>query len=333
MQENKFSVLFSLALAWLALAAFAPQGGEADQFIEFRDTPRPGTQEASSGRYAIQPWAAGEKAIARADFARIHALAPGLLPRGAAGGRIAVYRARLRTYAKGGRQRMMLDRKMFFYPQLSFPVLLHESVHTADSAMRISGSVDFRAIFEPEILKARALLKHQGLTPAMAAALPIGARRRKIERLVRQKTALPSAYAARNLAECLAEVVAFWLNPDYAYTPPEKAQALLRPFVSTAPAANRNEARLYAAETLYQQGKYRQAVKLLSQIIAHDPDFYQAWSARGYAYLKLHRPALAERDLKQARDLVPPLQSGYGFYDSEWKRVHKAVYPQKSTAP
>lgn len=300
----------------------------AEHFIEFRDSAKPGTDEVASGRYAMHPWTENEKAIALAGFRRIHALAPGLLPRGAAGGKIAVYRAKLRTYAKGGFRRMVLDRKMFFHPDRTFTILLHETVHTADSMMKLSGSPAFRAIFEPRILKARTLLRNEGLTPATAAALPIGPKRQRIEQLVRRTTGLPSAYAARNLAECLAEVVSFWLSLGLHYTPPPRAQSLLRPFVRSAPAEPDKDAiLLHAARALYRQGDYDKAIKTLTQIIRHDPTVYQAWSARGYAFLKLRQRILAERDIKQARDRVPKLQSGYAFYDAEWNRIHKATSP------
>jgi hypothetical protein len=300
-------------------------GAEVEGLVTLRDTLRPNSSEAIQETYKTIPWTPKQRAFVLKSLRRINALAPGLLSRGAADGTLSVYRADLRTYAKGGTQLIVVDRKLFIYPDFSSRVLLHEVVHAADSYMKLSGSEGFREIFEPKIKAARALLAKEGLTPASAAAMPIGERRKRIERALRRQTGLPSAYAAHSLAECLAEVTSFWVAPEFSYLPGPDAVRLLSPFVNEAAPPDPVDVHFRQADFLLQNGQSRAAIKALTKVVQADPRFYQAFSTRGYAYLKLGKNKAGLQDLKQARDLVSPLQSSYGFYDREYKRVRKLL--------
>jgi len=300
-------------------------GAEVEDLVTLRDTLRPNSNEAMRETYKTIPWTPKQRAFILKSLRRINALAPGLLPRGAADGTLSVYRADLRTYAKGGTQLIVVDRKLFIYPDFSSRVLLHEVVHSADSYMKLSGSAAFREIFEPKIKLAQALLAKEGLTPARAAAMPIGERRKRIERALRTQTGLPSAYAAHSLAECLAEVVSFWVAPQFSYMPGPDAVRLLSPFVNEAAPPDPVDVLFRQADSLLQNGQTRAAIKTLTKVVQADPSFYQAYSTRGYAYLKLGKNKAGLQDLKQARDLVPPLQSSYGFYEREYKRVRALI--------
>ncbi len=310
-------VLIVFFTFFAGLAHAVPVG----DLVTVRDTPRPGSDEAYRKTYKTLVWTPNERAVIQSQLAKIYRRAPGLLIRGAGEGTISLYRAHINTYAKGGPRLVVLSKDHFTYPDYSIRVLFHEMVHTADAYNRLSGSEAFKAIFVPKIKQARALLAQEGLTPASAAALPLDARRQKIERAVRRQTGLPSAYAARNLAECLAETISFWLTPEYRYTPPASAIDLLTPFISANSVPNPLDADYRQALVLAYAGKSDAAAAKLTQIIARDPQFYQAFSTRGYIHLKAKDFARAVQDLKQARDLISPYQTGYGFYDSEWKRV------------
>lgn len=300
-------------------------GADLQDLVILRDTLRPNSSEASSNTYKTIAWVPKERAFALKSLHRINDLAPGLLPRAASDGTLSVYRANLPTYARGGTQLIVVDRKLFIYPNYSFRVLLHEVVHSADNYMKLSGSKAFREIFEPKIKAARALLAKEGLTPALAAALPIGARRKRVERMVRAQTGLPSAYAARNLAECLSEVISFWVTPEFKYMPSADVVRLLSPFVRQPVPANPVDQHFRQAEARLRQGQVFAAVKMLTGVIRAEPNFYQAYSLRGYAYLKVKKNKAGLHDLKQARDRVSPLQNSYAFYDQEYKRVRKLV--------
>jgi len=268
---------------------------------------------------------ADERAFVLKSLRRINGLAPGLLPRAAADGTLSVYRANLRTYAKGGTRLIVVGKMVFVYPDFSFRVLLHEMVHAADSYDKLSGSAAFRNIFEPKIKAARALLAKEGLTPAAAAALPLGERRKRIERMVRTQTGLPSAYAAYSLTECLAEVASFWVTPEFKYTPSPEMVRLLGPFVRQSVPPDPADQLFREAESRLNHGDFAGAIKKASLVIKAEPAFYQAYSVRSYAYLKLKKNKLALGDLKQARDRVSPLQSSYSFYNREYKRVSKLL--------
>ena len=296
---------------------------EVEDFVEFRDSLKPGSSEASGNSYQTIAWAENERDFVLKSIQRMHSLAPALLPRGASDGTISLYRAKLRNYAKGGPQRLLLDEKVFLYQDYSSRVVLHELVHTADGYSRFSSSDEFRQIFEPKIRRAQALLKQEGLTPATAAALPIGERRKKIELAVKKETGLPSAYASRNLTECLAEVVSSWLFSEYRYSPGPEAIALLTQFVSKTVPPHPADIAYRAGEALFSSGKTREAIEQWSNAIELDSGFYQAYSSRGFAYERLNKLELAVKDLKQSRDLVPPFQFAFEFYDSQWKRVSK----------
>ncbi len=322
------SIVLRVIIAWCALAVFGAsvaQSAGVDDLITFQDVLRPGSDEAYRKTYKTLAWSSDERAIIQKHFQRIYALAPGLLYRGASDHSIALYRVDLPTYAKGGVQLIVIDKKAFLYPNYSTRVILHELVHTADSYGKLSGSEAFRALYEPKILAARNLLRGEGLTPSTAAALPLGERRKYIERLIREKTGLPSAYAARNLSECLAEVMSFWLLPEYKYTPPAQMVEWLTPIVKGPGEVDPLEVQFRKAKALIRSGRIKTAIAQFSRVIRADPGFYQAYSMRGYLYLKINKNKLAVQDLKQAHDLISPYQSDYGFYDSEWRRVANLV--------
>jgi len=304
-------------------------GASVEDLVVFRDSLKPGSAEAHDRPFNTEPWSEKERAFALRALQQIHSLAPALLPRGASDKNISLYRASLPGYAKGGVQRMAFDKKAFIYPDYSSRVILHEVVHTADAYDRMAGSEPFRKIFEPKIEHARALLKREGLTPATAAALPIGKRRQRIERAVRTQTGLPSAYAARDLEECLAEVISFWISPEYNYTPDPQAVPLLTPFVQTTPGPDPVEIRFREAQALQRMGQTRKSIELLDQIIREAPYFHQALSLRGFLFLALNKPALAANDLKRSRELVSPLQRTHAFYDTQWRRAHQLAAQRK----
>jgi tetratricopeptide (TPR) repeat protein len=314
-----------LAVFGMFLIAQPTFGADSEDYAILRDTLKPGSPEAYKGTYKTRAWQPKERIWVQENFRRFHALAPALLPRGAADGTLSVYRANLRTYAKGSMQRIIIDDKVFLYPDYSARVLLHELVHSADSYGRLSGSDGFRKVFEPKIKKARALLQTKGLTPATAAALPIGAARKEIERAIRTQTGLPSAYAAQNLSECLSEVVSFWVMPEYKYTPDPQSVGVLQTFISEPSAPNLADINFRKAEALQRGGKIREAIKALDKTIKTDPNFYQAYSMRGYLYLALKKPRPGLADLKRARDTIPRMQRNYAFYDGEWRRVQKQL--------
>ncbi len=300
-------------------------GAEVEDLVVMRDTPRPNSSEAERGTYKTIPWIPKERAFVLKSLRRIHTLAPGLLPRAAADGTLSVYRSNLRTYAKGGTKLIVIGKMVFVYPDFSFRVVFHEVVHAADNYHKLSNSNAFREIFEPKIKAARALLAKEGLTPSGAAALPLGERRKRIEKMVRVQTGLPSAYAAHSLSECLAEVVSFWLTPEFKYTPSPAVVHLLNPFVNQAAPPDPVDQLFREAERSLRHGDFAGAAKKASQVIKADPTFYQAYSLRGYAYLKLKKNKYALRDLKKAHELVPPLQGSYAFYDKEYKRVRNLI--------
>lgn len=300
-------------------------GGEVEDLVVMRDTLRPNSSEAAMDTYKTIPWVPNERAFILKSLRRIHALAPGLLPRAASDGTLSVYRSNLRTYAKGGTKLIVIGKMVFAYPDFSFRVVFHETVHAADNYHKLSNSNAFRKIFEPKIEAARVLLAKEGLTPARAAALPLGERRKRIEKMVRTQTGLPSAYAAYSLSECLSEVVSFWLTPEFNYTPSPAVVRLLSPFVSQAAPPDPVDQLFRQAERSLRHGDFAGAAKKASQVIKADPTFYQAYSLRGYAYLKLKKNKYALRDLKKAHELVPPLQGSYAFYDKEYKRVRALV--------
>ena len=314
--------LFAIG-AFIILCGNSVYGAEMEDLVVLRDTLRPNSSEAYQNVYKTIPWVPKERAFVLKSLHRINTLAPGLLPRAASDGTLSVYRANVRTYAKGGTKLIVVGKMVFVYPDFSFRVLLHEVVHSADSYMKLSGSEAFREIFEPKIKTARALLAKEGLTPAAAAALPLGERRKRIERMVRTQTGLPSAYAAHSLSECLSEVTSFWLTPEFKYTPDPGVVRLLSPFVKETALPDLTDVSFRQAKTLVQQGQIYAAINKLTEVIRADPTFYQAYSVRGYAYLKLGKNDLALKNLKRARDLVSPLQGSYGFYDREYKRVRK----------
>ncbi|PHR58049.1 MAG: hypothetical protein COA47_11125 [Robiginitomaculum sp.] len=302
---------------------------EVEDLIVLRDTLRPGSQEAYRQTYKTIVWAPEQHRSILEYFHKINKLAPGLLSRGASDGTIAVYLTDLPNYAKGGTQNIAIDEVMFAYPDFSHRVLFHEMVHAGDSYRRVSNSEAFRRIFEPRIRQAIALLKSEGLTPSTAAALPLGERRKQIEDKVRMETGLPSAYASRNLGECLAEVISFWLSPEYSYTPPLGTIELLFSFVEEPALPNLVDVRFRAAEAMLRADEFKKALRQFSRVIRDEPKFYQAYSMRGYLYLNMKKYELALQDLKQARDLVPRLEADYAFYDNEWKRVSQLIAEQE----
>ena len=313
-------VFFAIGI-FVILCGNPVYGAEMEDLVVLRDTLRPHSSEAYQNVYKTIPWVPRERAFVLKSLRRINTLAPGLLPRAASDETLSVYRANVRTYAKGGTRLIVVGKMVFAYPDNSFRVLLHEVAHSADSYMKLSGSGAFREVFEPKIRTARALLAKEGLTPATAAALPIGARRKRIERMVRVKTGLPSAYAAHSLAECLSEVTSFWVTPEFKYTPSPEVVRLLSPFVNERVSPNPAEVHFRQAESFMQKGQISAAINKLTEVIRAEPNFYQAYSLRGYAYLKLKKNNPGLKDLKYARDLVSPLQGSYGFYSREYKRV------------
>lgn len=303
------------------------EGDGVETYVEILDTLRPGSSEAQSQQYPVLEWASADKALVLGQLKKIHRLAPGLLPRGAADGKISVYLAKLRTYAKGGTQLIVLDRRALPVKGVdySYRIVLHELVHTADSYHRLSDSDQFRKAMEPRIIRAREILKAEGLTPVKAAALPLGDRRKTLEQTVRRETGLPGIYACANLAECLAEVTSFWVAPEYRYDPPEEVVPVLREFVMKSVEPDTIEMAFREAENTFRGGDYSKTINQLSPLLDQRPQFYQAASLRGYAYQRLKQLDLAEKDLRQARDSISPYQSGYSFYDSEWRKIRATL--------
>lgn len=301
--------------------------GDVADLVVFRNTLRPGSAEADEAVYQLEPWKAAERDQVLAQLNRINELAPGLLVRGASDGTISVYLAKLRSYAKGGPKRILLDRRGLPVPgrPYSYRILLHELVHTADCYDRLSGSDFFRRIIEPRIEQARKILEDEGLTPVTAASLPLGDRRRKLEQRVRRETGLPGVYASANLTECLAEIVSFWVAPEFRYSPPEELKLQLQEFVAKGVPPEKNDIAFRRAATLFRARKYQQAISELDPVIESQANFYQATSLRGYAHERLNRLKDAERDLRATRDAISPYQHGFSFYDREWQRVKKLI--------
>ncbi|MEX0841549.1 MAG: hypothetical protein WD039_04610, partial [Xanthobacteraceae bacterium] len=226
----------------LVCAARTQERNAASQLFEFRDAFRAGSEEAGKREYTPVPWSASERDLIRTRLGVVSAQAPGLFDRAAGDGPISLYRADLAggSQAKGGYRRLTVGRTALPVPGYDWltRILAHELVHVADPYDRLSAEPEWNAMIEPRITKAREALAKIKLSPVMAAALPIGPRRTEVEALVRTASGLPSAYAAYNSEEALAEVVSFMLDKVAGYTPPpDMAAFLTKRLLSSASAA------------------------------------------------------------------------------------------------
>jgi len=81
-------------------------------------------------------------------------------------------------------------------------------------------------------------------------------------------------------------------------------------------------------------GDYRQAIQIFSASLSYQPDFYNAFIDRAYAYIKLDELALAAQDLAQAVAINPDHAKTYfylGLLKKEEKKNKEAlVYLQKA---
>lgn len=279
------------------LAVAAP-----DAQYEFLDAFRPGSEESVRREYAPVPWSASQRALVSARLESLHQRAPGLLDRAADGGRIGLYRAQLPgiSQAKGAYRRLTFDAKAFPSPGYDWltRIIAHELVHTADPYNRLSSDPEWTTLAEPRITTARDVLAKKGYTTAQAASLPLGPKRDEVETAVQAASGLPSAYAAHDSEEMLAEVVSFMLVSDTGYAPPvDMATFLRKHLLDPAPkigdpagAAYREGLRRAAA------GKYNDAQTSFSEALRADPNFMLAYMERAHARqeMQLNPDALAD---------------------------------------
>lgn len=317
------SVGMLLAPAHFCTAQNAITQRPLTDWVEFRDTLKPGSNEARDQRYKVIPWQDSEKKLLTQHLNYVHTKAPGLLARGAGTQNIRLYRAKLAGYAKGSDHFIVLDGKSFPTRGMNWTrrIIIHELCHTADHYRKISSSETFRKVIEPKLILATQLLKKEGLTPRQAAALPLGERRKKIKNLIRTQTGLPSAYASTNLSECLAEIVSFWVDDLYHYNPPTALLPLLKDFTQKNALPSPAVKAFTTAQNLYRQGKFKDAITQLNAAVKTDPHFYQAIALRGHTYERLGNITLAEQDLRKTIALIPRHEHGYAYYFSEWKRI------------
>jgi len=295
----------------LVCAARTQDRSAASDLFEFRDAFRAGSEEAGKREYAPVPWGASERDLVRERLGIVSAQAPGLLDRAAGDGPISVYRAELPggSQAKGGYRRLTVGRNAFPAPGYDWltRILAHELVHVADPYDRLSAEPEWNALIEPRITKAREALAAVKLSPAMAAALPIGPRRTQVEAQVRKASGLPSAYAAYNSEEALAEVVSFMLDKDAGYAPPPEMAAFLRKRLLSSASGAKDPAGAAYREGLRRaaEGKHGEAIAAFSEVVRLDARFLLAFMERAHSRQELGAKAAAIEDFSQAIALAP----------------------------
>lgn len=309
------------------LSKLPDEAKELEGYVEFWDALKPGTTEASRKDYEVVAWQEDEKRAVVQYLMFLRERAPHLLKRGGLGEEIRVYRAPLKNYAKGGRQYIILDEKAFspLVADWIRRIVIHEIVHTADTFKFLSNSEEFRAVAEPRIKQAVSVLEKENLTPAQAAALPLGQRRDKVENLIKKKTGLPSAYAAENLSECLAEMISFWLDDTYSYKPPAEFLPFLRSLTQESPPVPVAVGKYLEGERLFGSRNFGAALASLTAAIDEDPRFYRAVALRGHTRERLGQNELAVRDMQDAVGLLSKYEQGYSFYLAELKRLQKTL--------
>lgn len=329
----------------LLLGAFAvsaqstPQTGTIPEewrgMIEFRDTYRPNSAEASKSEYVPISWKAGDRELVYKRLAILAKSATGLLQRAATDGPISLYRIENRSFsqAKGGYRRLSLNGSAFPYPGYDWltRIMAHELTHGADPYEQISTDSEWKVLVEPRIMAARALLEKRGLTTLTAAQMPLGSQRTIIESEIRKETGLPSAYAAHAIEETIAEVVSFMLDQNTDYTPPPEIAGFLRKRLLDATSVTKDP-----ASSAYREGlrlsalkDYRGAINAFSAAIQLSPKFALAYLERAIARQKTNANAEAAADFSQAIALVSRYSRHLPFLQSEKQWCDKQVEKQK----
>jgi hypothetical protein len=213
--------------------AFGVQAAESSApLFEFRNTFRPGSEEAQKREYTPITWSAGDRELVSRRLAVLVRGAPGLFARAAAGGPISIYRINLEgvSQAMGAYRRLSINSAAFPRPGYDWltRIMAHELTLAADPNHNISLNPAWKALVEPRIEKARKLLAQQGLTAVGAASMPLGRTRSQIDAQIRSTTGLPSAYAAHQIWETLAEIASFMVDKHSNYTPPPEIASFVR---------------------------------------------------------------------------------------------------------
>lgn len=266
----------------------AAQASGWEDYVEFRDTVKPGTVPeiyVRQGKITIQPWTADEKTEMRGYIQKVYDKAPGLFHIGAAQGPIPFYRVNIGS-SFGGHGSLWLS-------YMNTSVIAHELTHVTDAQHKIVRSAEFRKLVEPRIKELRSVMQKNGFND------PTSAEAAKRTDLI-FAAGLPSYYAAATIQETLAEYVrASVLDPKFKAPPEISAFLNTRLFNGTSQDD--------PSVTLYRQGKiarlkrdYKTAYGLLSRAIEIDENFAEAYVERGLTLKSANQVKLAIDDFTNA---------------------------------
>lgn len=298
-----------LCLLLLTSAANAAAGGEdAAQYYRFADEQPAVGLNAMAGRTA--PWPEDDKARVAQAFAQVHARAPNLLPNATVRGPLKLLRD-MRPGEEIECHAVYIENAVTCGPQILQRPLLphaiaHELIHFVDQRWRpveLSRTPEWRSIAEPKIAALTAQLKAAGIGDVETAIHSPDPRKFELA----YGAGLPSVYAAKNLAEALAEygsylVLPVRVGPNRILPPiPPEAIAIVRAklLAPLPPPADTGRAYNEALDRL-DRNDFEGARAALDRAIAGDRDFEAAYVTRGRVLLRLKQYDAALRDFTEA---------------------------------
>lgn len=293
MMQHVFARAISLPLLAL-LAMFAPAQAESwRDFAIIRDDIKPDSVPgalASQGKMSVQPWAAGDRDKLIGRLETVFAAAPGLFRRGASQGPIPLYRIDQGS-SFGGHGSLWLS-------YINTAVVAHELTHVADAEHKIVRSQQFRALVEPRIKALRAVLKEHGILDMASVE---ASNRSDLYRPL----GLPSAYAASNIQETLAEYMRARVTlPDF--DAPDDIKAFIDGWLAeVATEPDPSVARYRRGKRARLMGEYATAYAELTGAIKHDPAFAEAYIERGRTLAEFKQHNFAVPDFSAAIELMP----------------------------
>lgn len=284
-------VFLCIALGFLGSAA-SVIAAEWEEFVEFRDTVKPGTVPdvfVRQGKITVQPWTSDEKKEMQGYTGKVYALLPELFRIGASQGPIPFYRINMGS-SYGGHGSLWLS----FMNQ---NVIAHELTHVADAEHKIVRSVEFRKLVEPRIKNLRAIMKENGYTD------PTSGEADKRKDLI-YPSGLPSFYATSTIQETLAMYV--WASAmDKKFSMPPDIKAFLDQHIFHAKRSADPSVALYRDGKLARlNGDHKTAYAKLSDAIKYDVIFAEAYIERGLTLMALGKNKLAADDFTSALGLM-----------------------------